>query len=450
MKLEIKDFIRACRPDAKLDITNPRDEKYYINFSSVRGGDIIKQMFYHITDNSDEPTYQLFTGHIGCGKSTELLRLKALLIKEGYHVVYFEAKEDLEMRDLELTDILLAIAMQVDKSLEDLTVKLSSRSRFQVLYKDVVNFLNRDVQSFSIQLPKNPVVEGVSVKDGEFSISTMFGGVSATTKASKGFRDYVRQYWEPRASNIIEAINQDLLDPAVNGLKAQGKNGLVVIVDSTDMIDPAVIKSGKPQPEYLFVDQYSQFKRFNCHIIYAIPLSLRFSDSYFSVLKLNFENYLLPMVPVKNKDNSINTEGMDLMRQMVFARAFPDENLPDSSEIFDTKETFDKICIYSGGHARNMLRLITDCLKKNRDLPISDKTLDAVLTKWRSELNSVIDSDEWKLLKDISETKEIKNDSEYQNFIKSLFVFGYEEDNEPWYDVNPLIKDLIVKNRREV
>ncbi|HLC16489.1 MAG TPA: ATP-binding protein [Thermodesulfovibrionia bacterium] len=449
MKLEIRDFIRACRPDAKLDITNPRDKKYYINFSSVRGGDIIKQMFDYITDHYDKPTYQLFTGHIGCGKSTELLRLKALLIQEGYHVVYFEAKDDLEMRDLELTDILLAIAVQVDKSLENLEVKLS-KSRFKVLYNEVVDFFNRDVQIFSIKLPKNPVVEEVSVKDGEFSISTMFGGITANTKASKKFRDYVRQYWEPRASNIIEAINQDLLDPAVNGLKVQGKNGLVVIVDSTDMIDPAVIKSGKPQPEYLFVDQYSQFKRLNCHIIYAIPLSLRFSDSYFSVLKLNFENYLLPMVPVKNKDSSLNTEGMDLMRQMVLARAFPDEDLPDSSKIFDTAETFDKICLYSGGHARNMLRLIIDCLKKNRNLPIADKTVDAVLTKWRSELDSVIDSDEWKLLKEISETKKVKNDSKYQTFIKHLFVFGYEEDNEPWYDVNPLIKDLIVKNRREV
>ena len=58
----------------------------------------------------DEPTCELFTGHIGCGKSTELLRLKAELEQEGFHVVYFESSQDLEIGDVDITDIMLAIA----------------------------------------------------------------------------------------------------------------------------------------------------------------------------------------------------------------------------------------------------------------------------------------------------------------------------------------------------
>lgn len=448
MPINIRGFIRACKPDAKLDITNPVDKKYYIDFSSVRGGNIIEQMCYHITDNEDESTYQLLTGHIGTGKSTELLRLKSLLINEGYHVVYFEAKDDLEMRDLELTDILLAIAAQVDKSLKDSNISLTAGDRFKALYQDVVNFLKTEV-SFDIK-PQIPGVESVGVKDGEFSISTMFGSITTKTKDSHSLRNVIRQYWEPRASIIIDAINQDLLVPAVRSLKAQSKAGLVVIVDSTDMIDPTVIKSGKPQPEYLFVDQASQFKRLNCHIIYAIPLSLRFSDSFYSVLKLQFENYIIPMVPVLKKDSSRNDKGMELMRQMVLARAFPEtdpqERLKYVNSIFDDTQAFEKICFLSGGHVRNMLRLITDCLKKNRKLPISSDTLETIKRKWQSEIKLAIDDDEWEMIKEISKTKTVKSDGSYQKLLRSLFVFGYEENDESWYDVNPLIKDVYIKS----
>lgn len=85
--------------------------KYYIDFSSVRGGNTIKELGRTIARLSpDKPTCQLFTGHIGCGKSTELQRLKAVLEQQGFHGVYFESSQVLEMADVDVTDILLALA----------------------------------------------------------------------------------------------------------------------------------------------------------------------------------------------------------------------------------------------------------------------------------------------------------------------------------------------------
>ena len=68
--------------------------------------------------SSDKPTCQLFTGHIGCGKSTELSRVQKELTDQGFHVVYFESTQDLDEMDLDLTDIMLAIARRVTQSLE--------------------------------------------------------------------------------------------------------------------------------------------------------------------------------------------------------------------------------------------------------------------------------------------------------------------------------------------
>jgi len=126
MQPNIRDFYQAVNPSETLNVANEADRKLYIDFSSVRGGEIIEELRDNITFFSpEEPTCALFTGHIGCGKSTELLRLKKDLEADGFHVVYFESSEDLDMADVGIGDVLLAIAQRVGKSIEAL--KLAQR-----------------------------------------------------------------------------------------------------------------------------------------------------------------------------------------------------------------------------------------------------------------------------------------------------------------------------------
>ncbi|TVQ07290.1 MAG: ATP-binding protein, partial [Leptolyngbya sp. DLM2.Bin27] len=104
--LDLQQFYDACDPTQPL-----RDKRYYIDFSTVRGGDIVQELERKIARLArNRPTTQLFTGHIGCGKSTELFRLKDGLTRRSYEVIYFESDRDLEMADVEISDILLSIA----------------------------------------------------------------------------------------------------------------------------------------------------------------------------------------------------------------------------------------------------------------------------------------------------------------------------------------------------
>src|ERR687886_1202155 len=114
MKLDLQRFYKACNPSMTLSMENAEDRKYYIDFSLVRGGNIIRELGRTIARLSpDKPTCQLFTGHIGCGKSTELQRLKADLEEQGFHVVYFESSQVLEMADGGVAEIMLSIARSV-------------------------------------------------------------------------------------------------------------------------------------------------------------------------------------------------------------------------------------------------------------------------------------------------------------------------------------------------
>lgn len=53
-----------------------------------------------------------FTGHRGCGKSTELLRLQGDLA-QNYFVLYFEVTELLDPNDVAFSDLFLAISMKL-------------------------------------------------------------------------------------------------------------------------------------------------------------------------------------------------------------------------------------------------------------------------------------------------------------------------------------------------
>lgn len=144
--LDLIKFYKSCNPSKTLIVGNPEDEKYYIDFASVRGSDIIRELERTITLLSgNQPTCQLFTGHIGCGKSTELFRLKDQLEKQRYHVVYFESSEDLDMGDVDIGDILLAIARQVSENMEQANIKLKP-GYFQKLFTEISEVLQTPIQ----------------------------------------------------------------------------------------------------------------------------------------------------------------------------------------------------------------------------------------------------------------------------------------------------------------
>ena len=87
--VHLPEFFQATNPSKTLRAGDAQDDQYYVDFSSVRGGKLIEELRGTIAELSpDVPTCSLFTGHIGCGKSTELLQLQKLLEADGFHVVY--------------------------------------------------------------------------------------------------------------------------------------------------------------------------------------------------------------------------------------------------------------------------------------------------------------------------------------------------------------------------
>lgn len=427
MVLDLSRFYRAANPSRPLRLVQDDDRQYYIDFSSVRGGDIVRELERTIALLSpDEPTTQLFTGNIGCGKSTELLRLKAKLEQQGFHVVYFESDRDLEMADVDISDILLMIAHQVVESLDNDGIRLKPSA--------LVNLFRNLAET--LQTP-------MEIADVSFSVG--IAALTARAKESPEMRSRMRQYLEPRTKNIIDAINEELLEAAIAALRFQGKKGLVVIVDNLDRIDPVERANGRTQSEYLFIDRGEQLKRLNCHLVYTIPLALVFSDDLPRLSnRFGVSPKVLPMVPVTQRDGTISQPGLALLQQMVLARAFPNKNYNERidhiGDVFEAVDVLNRLCSLSGGHMRNLMRLLYGCLQKG-DPPLQSTVLEAVIRDERDSLMALIDESEWQLMFKAISNPDTQGNEAYGLLLRSLFLYEYRDRSGRWFDLNPVLKE---------
>jgi hypothetical protein len=151
------------------------------------------------------------------------------------------------------------------------------------------------------------------------------------------------------------------------------------------------------------------------------------------------------MVPTQLRDGRECEEGMRLMRQMVLARAFPDlypeQRLGLISEVFDRPEALDRLCRASGGHVRNLLRLLNDWIKKQRQLPLTREVLEDVIRERRNEMTLPISDNEWNLLRQVKKRQKVNGDAGYQTLIRSLFVYEYRDRDGSWFDINPILAE---------
>ena len=440
--LDIVKFFGATNPAETLNIANAEDRKYYIDFTEVRGSNIIREIKRTITFSGDDPTCQLFTGQIGCGKSTELSRLKTELEMDGFHVVYFESSQDLDMTDVDISDILLAIALHVSQSLEVAGINLKP-TYLHSLLQDAANFLNSSIADPKFSLLQISKV-GISANEEQYSLAFSIGKITDQAKSSLDIRSLLRQYLEPRLMNILEAINEELIASAQRQLKQQGKEGLVVLVDNLDRIDNRLKLGNRTQPEYLFVDRGEQLKKLQCHLVYTIPLTLVFSkDKENLTNRFGSDPKLLSMVRVRERDGSICQLGINLLRQMILCRAFPELGLKKResliTQLVDSPETLDRLCLVSGGHVRTLLLLLHRCILQD-DLPLSRSLVERVINQHRASLVLGITPDKWELIWDVARNKSVRGDNKYPILLWGLFVLEYRDQDERWFDINPILE----------
>ncbi|MGK7877024.1 MAG: ATP-binding protein [Xenococcaceae cyanobacterium] len=431
MVVNTKIFFNACNPTKPIDIADDLERKYYIDFSKVRGPVIIDEMERKIKLSDRGKTCQLFTGHIGCGKSTELSVLKNRLENEGFSVIYIQAASkdsNLDLSDMSVTDLLLLMARRIIQTQEKNGIRKISEFNF---FKDHLHHLG--------ELLQTPI-------DIEVALSTGIFTITGKTKGDDQARRRLRDYLEPRIDAIVKAINEQIIKGTTDKLKKRGKQGLVLIVDDLDRLRSTV-------SERLFIGGNKKLAGLDCHIIYTIPLERTYSPKGATTIQRlgdGMDPKVLPLVSVMQPDRTPNQEGMLSLQQMILARAFPElepeDRIQQLSEIFDTTNptnTLNRLCQISGGHVRNLLSFIVSCLQRE-DLPISRQCLESVIQEKRQNLSKRVTDDEWDLIFKVLERRSVTGEEECQRLFPPLFILEYRDNQgKQWFDINPLLGETL-------
>lgn len=428
----LREVFNAVDPARPLQSGDPR----YVDSTAVRGNEDVVTALYETITWSESVTTQLFTGHRGCGKSTELLRLKECLEQADYAVVYFEADHVIDLNNLVYTDLLIAMTRQLHASLPEIGVKPNHR-----LLDDVLAWFAEVVYE------ENNLDEVKAELAGEFKLSfpdlispfaQMMARITGQIKTSAQSRKQVRQHLEPQITQLIANINLLLRDVDVK-LRKKGKQGLVLIIDNLDRIPFRTLSDDgrRNSHDALYIENGEQLRDLHCNLIYSVPIAMFYSP-HAPVLENIFpDNFIMPMIKTRDRNGQPYADGEAIMRTILERRIVLDE-------IFE-QAALERLCKASGGHPRDLMTLVRYACRyaqprypKAIDVAAAERAIGRLVNGY----GRMIPEEHIPLLAQVHLSKQIQNDNAHRLMLHNLSVLEYINGSPPWHDVHPAVLRL--------
>ena len=403
-------------------LTTPEELR---NFYVQRANSPIENLITFL-DMEDDPAKFLLAGHRGGGKTTELRRLEQHL-NNKYTVIWIDTVTALDQYNIGYAEVVVLIGIKIfekviqrewglkDDLLNDLLESLKT-----VVYQD------EDAENTGLELPEILKKLGLILKQG------LTRKVTTTLNI------------RPQLSKIIERVNA-----IIEAAEKRNKQKLLVIVDGLDRHDQVTALEMFASP---------LLTQLSCHIIYAIPISLRYSPSFRQPME-SFQKCLdLTNPPVFECDENLcpttipNQLGRDILNSVIHKRlaslgvAYKGLFNPDALELISEK---------SGGVMRDLVRLArTACeVSLRRDLIYVD--LDVAKEAVQEVRREYYLSDyHFPELDKVHGTgclttniHSLPNKGQFvicDELLQNKFVLGYyDRSKKSWFDVNPiLLEDL--------
>ncbi len=409
----------------------PAGDPAYVDCNEVRGeGDILQGIGKEILI-SDRMTCQLYAGHRGAGKSTELLRLQEYLDQQGCFVVYFAAyEEDIEPEDAQYTDILLACTRHLLEVLKNSASPAPLLNWLKDRWQDL-----KDLALTEVSLEKLSVEAQIA----------QFAKITANLRTEPTQRQKIRERVNPHTITLIEALNEFIKDAKKH--LPNGYSQLVVIADDLDRIVPIAQEDGRTNHEQIFLDRSDQLKGLDCHLVYTVPISMLYSNRAADVANIYGNSQVLPMIMVQTPDNQLYQRGIQKVTELLQKRlSLIDPNL-SIVDMFEQREALDRLCLMSGGHVRNLLLLMKEAIIYTDTLPIPTRALQRSISELRNTYRNTVFVNEWQALAKVYHSKQIENDPLYRGLLFNRCILEYryldkEGESQTWYDIHPLIKGI--------
>jgi hypothetical protein len=441
MSNALKHIYNACDP------FKPANADYYLDCASVLGISALTQEFQrHLELVNDGHLCFLVSGHIGCGKSSELEHFKRLLSQpspklthERYFPILLNASDYLDDFDVVLSDILLAIVSEVAATMKNQVGIDLAANRFTEWMQDI---------------EKSFITELGSPRDKEALWKAGF--VIQSLKRDHIARQFVRNKLKSHTSHLLEAVNLVLEEArrAIQHTKTasgeQPYKDIVLIVDNLEKIRRIPGKEeGLESQRELFIEGARLLSSLQVHRFFTVPLKLARYDGP-QLEQLYGPLFVLPMVKIIERNTRQPYEpGLSCLRELLRKRL----GGLSFEEVF-TPEALNFLLKYSGGHIRNLMVFVQNACTYATSTPIPESAAHSAVQQAIRIYSTAIPETHWMKLAllDCSPDQKIPNgDIDYLSMLENLSVLEYHDSNmsgdrfsfvEPWYAVNPIVREL--------
>lgn len=400
--------------------------RYYVDLTPARKTEAIEGV-NTVLDFQDPGQFStiLFTGHRGCGKSTELRRIYDKW-KKDYCVIYLESNEETDINDAEYTDLYLIVIKQVEFTLRSMGLNFDARllKSFEDWFKEVTKENEKSVES-------SVSIEGEASLGGNAPfIAKLLVKLLAQIKGADKQKTVIRQTLQRDISRLKADINLLLMD-AGKKIKHIYPKGFLVIFDNLDRVPPNV-------GNHLFFDYAAQLQELNCTMIYTVPISVLCSPK--NIVNSFGEPHIVSMVGTYELDRNeceldYNLEGVKTLAQIIAKRI-------DVEQIFQSKTEVIDLAKASGGHVRQLMQMVRSAAQtastRKHDKIMADDVVYAV-NQQQFNFERFIPEDHYPILAKVCLSKNISKDEIGQLMMFNTSVLEYNGIDR-WNYPNPAVR----------
>lgn len=420
--------------DAKNNLTydqplQPGDEKF-VDLAPARGEFNLQRLYTQLNvdteGNLHKPPlkqYILFTGHRGCGKSTELLRIADHLHDpKRYYVVHLDCLETLDINNLKYSDVLLALAAALLKKMESehgILMEQVHLTRLEDWYKDRV-ITHANLRNMEAELKA-----GIKTKTGLPWLVELFAELTNKISIGSTYRDELREVVRNNFTEFADSFNQ-LIRAAEDKIRAQGLGERILFtVDGTDRLD-------SDDSQRFFIDDIHQLTQIKSMFIYCAPIDLLHANNQLSA---SFGQIVrVPMLKVRNQANEAIGENYKVVRDMIHCR------VPEY--LFDNQTTLDYLICYSGGHPRDLLRLLNVAINNREGELIDQLAAERAVKELANDYRRLINSEDYTRLVAVDAAPDSPDDFTDDISNKMLYNLILLEYNDYFWKSHPVITTL--------
>ena len=361
----------------------------------------------------------LFFGHIGSGKTTELRRYAAKLnVSKRFYVVEVDVLAKLDRNNLQYTEALMAMAETLLERLNAEGYALGEEA-----LKPVRDWFVTAIQTRATNRELSAELKtGVQAGGGIPGLVKLFAGFTAAFKTGSSQKSEWRQEIRNGFTTLAVAFS-NLIRTAERELAQAGRAERVLfLVDGTD-------KMRGEDTQQFFVQDAEQLLAIQTLAIYTAPLHLKYDGRLGGKLDADM---VLPMIKLQERDGSRCAAGWAALHELLLRRA--DRSLFTS----DTEVT--RLVEYSGGHPRELLRLLKLCCEVADD-KIDAAVVQRAIAQLASDYRYFLKPADYTLLKAIdTNPAHGGNDEQAQELLHRLALLQYNDGL--WRRSHPVVRTL--------